>query len=134
MNVEERLARVEQAFVTLTELAVRADERMDSHDRSFNELDTKIAALTDAQIKTEAVLAKLAETQERTDVRLAEMQERTDAKLVKLAEAQERTDAALARLAQAQERTDAKLAETDARLNRLADIVERHISGGRDGQ
>ena len=95
MSVEERLARLEQAFATLTELAVRADERMDSHDRSFDELDTKIAALTDAQIKTEAALAKLAETQERTE---------------------------------------SKLSETDGRLNRLADIVERYISEGRDGK
>lgn len=73
MGVEERVAELETAFVTLTKLAVSSSERMDTHGSWINALgnrmeelaaaqtnsETKIAALTDAQIKTEEALTAL---------------------------------------------------------------------------
>ena len=53
MSVEERVLHLEKSFVMLVELARSANERLNSQDRSFDELDVKIAALADAQIKTE---------------------------------------------------------------------------------
>jgi hypothetical protein len=37
------------------------------------------------------------------------------------------------RITELDERFSERLARTDERLNRLADLVERHISGERDG-
>ncbi|HEY0322349.1 MAG TPA: hypothetical protein VGC66_15435 [Pyrinomonadaceae bacterium] len=84
MSVEERLARLENAFVTLTRLAESVDERTDTHLAWINSLgeaqansEAKIAALADAQIKTEAALVKLAEAH----TKLAESQSHTDQRL-----------------------------------------------------
>ena len=42
----ERLARVERAFVQLTELAVRANERMDEHDARLASVEQAVVLLT----------------------------------------------------------------------------------------
>ncbi len=86
MSVEERVVNLEQAFVALNQLVKRADERQESivesirlltemiqrhdarHDRAEAEqsnADVRIAALADAQIKTEEALNRLETLMER---------------------------------------------------------------------
>ena len=84
MSTEERLARLENAFVTLTRLAENLDDRLNTQPSWINSLgeaqansEAKIAALADAQIKTEEVLVKLAEAH----TKLAESQAHTDRRL-----------------------------------------------------
>jgi len=84
MSTEERLARLENAFVTLTRLAESLDERLNTQLTWVNSLgeaqansEVKIAALADAQIKTEEALVRLAETH----AKLAESQAHTDQRL-----------------------------------------------------
>lgn len=59
-DIEQRVAKPEEfssgvrEFTRiLTEMMRRHDERLDEHDASFRDADEKIAALADAQIKTE---------------------------------------------------------------------------------
>ena len=61
-----RIASLEKSFQALTQLAVSASERADQHGAWINQLgaaqaeaDAKIAALADAQIRTEKALARL---------------------------------------------------------------------------
>jgi vacuolar-type H+-ATPase subunit I/STV1 len=98
MSVEERVANLEQAFLALSHLAKRADERHESvaqsinllteliqrHDARFGEVqaeqsnaDVRLAALADAQIRTEEALRALTvkvdaltDAQQHTDERL----------------------------------------------------------------
>jgi hypothetical protein len=66
--------------------------------------------------------------------------DRFDERLGSLLEAQKQTEAHLSALAvivqelgQVQKLRDAKLVDTDARLNKLIEIVDRFISGSRTG-
>jgi uncharacterized protein YdgA (DUF945 family) len=84
MNTEERLVRLENAFVNLTRLVESLDERLNTQLSWINSLgeaqansDAKIAALADAQIKTEDALVKLAEAH----TKLAESQAHADKRL-----------------------------------------------------
>ncbi|HYH87264.1 MAG TPA: hypothetical protein VEX60_17565, partial [Pyrinomonadaceae bacterium] len=91
MNAEERVAQLESAFVTLTRLVQSHGERFDTHLGWINQLgaaqadlaaaqansEQKIAALVDAQIHTEEVVAS---TNERID-RLIEQAMQTNARL-----------------------------------------------------
>ena len=84
MSTEERLARLENAFVNLTRLAESLDERLNTQLSWINLLgeaqtnsEAKIAALADAQIKTEDALVKLTEAH----TKLAESQAHTDRRL-----------------------------------------------------
>jgi len=129
MSTEERLTRVEDAFVTLTRLAQSLDERLNTQLTWINSLgaaqansEAKIEALTDAQIRTEATLAEAQAKTEAALARLAEMQARTDRKVEALAEAQAKTEAALVRLAESQ-------SHTDQRLDALIDIVREGRNG-----
>lgn len=84
MSTEERLVRLENAFVILTRLAESMDGRLNTQLGWINSLgesqvrleeaqantEVKIAALADAQIRTEEALARLAEAQAHTDQRL----------------------------------------------------------------
>jgi hypothetical protein len=92
-------------------------------------------------------LADLTEKQQQTDANLNRLAnaslsriERIEGVLGTLAEAQVRTEEHVAALAQAQLRTEERVAalaergaETDGRLNSLINVVERHISEGRNG-
>jgi chromosome segregation ATPase len=84
MSTDERLARLENAFVTLTRLAESFDERLNTQLSWINSLgeaqansEAKIAALANAQIKTEDALVRLAEAH----TKLAESQAHTDQRL-----------------------------------------------------
>jgi polyhydroxyalkanoate synthesis regulator phasin len=79
LSTEDRVAQLESAFVTLTRLVQNHGERFDTHMAWINQLgeaqvnsEQKIAALIDAQIRTEAVVAA---TNERID-RLTELVQR----------------------------------------------------------
>lgn len=69
MSTEERLSRLEGAFVILTELARNMDERMDNFnermDERMNNFDEKLSALGEAQRRTEENLNILINTVER---------------------------------------------------------------------
>ena len=84
MSTEERVARLENAFVNLTRLAESLDERLNTQLSWINSLgeaqansEARIAALADAQIKTEDALVRLAEAH----TKLAESQAHTDQRL-----------------------------------------------------
>jgi prefoldin subunit 5 len=71
-KLSARTADLEKHFNMLSQLAVRADERMDGHDAGLSNLTAKLEALADAQIRTEETLNRLGE---RVD-KLAETVER----------------------------------------------------------
>jgi DNA repair exonuclease SbcCD ATPase subunit len=87
----ERIFTLEQSFQMLVQLAQSADERMDQHLAWINQLgeaqantESKLAALTDAQIRTDEALSRLADSQARladSQARLAESQVHTDQRL-----------------------------------------------------
>ena len=86
MSVDERLARLEQAFATLVRLTESASERMDTQEGWINDLgraqaetNEKLAALVDAQIRTEDALRRLAESQVETNRAVAALTGRVDA-------------------------------------------------------
>jgi hypothetical protein len=68
MSVEERLIKLEE-FASdvrnftqvLTQMMKRYDERLDEHAEMFREANRSIAALADAQIRTEDSLQKIVE-------------------------------------------------------------------------
>ena len=96
MSVEQRLIRVEDAFVNLTKLAQTVDGRLDEIDQGLTSLadaqensERKIAALVDAQLKTEGALVRLAKAQESSEHRiaqLADLQARTEGRLQELSD------------------------------------------------
>jgi hypothetical protein len=68
MNIEERVAHLEEFAADvrdftkiLTEMMRRYDERLDEHSEMFREANRSIAALADAQIRTEDSLKKIIE-------------------------------------------------------------------------
>jgi replicative DNA helicase len=72
MSVEERIIKLEefaadvrQFTQVLTEIMKRHDERLDEHTEMFREANHSIAALADAQIRTEDSLKKLIERLDR---------------------------------------------------------------------
>lgn len=158
MSVEERVLRLENAFATLSELAAASedrtdkviallrsmDERMDQHLAWINQLgsaqantETKLAALTDAQIKTEqtltvfdARLAALTEAHIRTEQSLASFQERTERALAEVAARQAETAQALANLTE----KVAYLVDAQARADRRLDALVDTVKEKQDGQ
>ena len=68
MSLEERVIKVEEFAADVrkftqivTEMIRRHDERLDEHAEMFREANHSIAALADAQIRTEDTLKKLIE-------------------------------------------------------------------------
>jgi chromosome segregation ATPase len=59
-NLEKFAADVREFTSYLRDVIRRYDERLDEHENLFHESDEKIAALADAQIKTEDALQRLA--------------------------------------------------------------------------
>jgi chromosome segregation ATPase len=153
MTNEERIVRLEQSFVILTQLARSADERMDTHQSWINDLaaaqansEAKIAALTDAQIQSEsrmnelraaqansdAKIAALADAQARTESSMDELrgaQANSEARIAALADAQIKTEEALVKLAEAHTKLAESQAHTDQRLDALIDVVRELRNG-----
>lgn len=116
----------------LVQLARSADERMEQQLGWINQLgeaqadtEVKMAALTDAQIKTDEALSSLADRLERlaeSQERLAEAQAQSSEAQARSSEGQARLNDALSRLAEAQ-------AHSDQRLDALIDIVREGRNG-----
>ena len=104
-KIDRRVTTVEEAVRLLTDLALRADERMDGLEAAQTNSEVKIAALANALIRLEAA-------QENSEARMAAL---ADAH-VRLEAAQENSEARMVALAESQIRTD-------SRLHSLIDIV-----------
>jgi chromosome segregation ATPase len=103
---EERIARLENSFVILTELARSADEWRDTHRDWISQLAQSQANLAEAQANTDVKIAALVDAQIRTERAQAE----TEVKFKALAAAQANSDAKIAALAGAQIRTEEHIA------------------------
>lgn len=57
-NLVSRIKTVEEAMQALTQLAISASERADTHEQWINELGAAQIELAKAQARTEAALAK----------------------------------------------------------------------------
>jgi chromosome segregation ATPase len=101
VSTDERVAQLESAFVTLTQLVRGHAEQLDTQRGWINELGTAQAKLTAAQADTEEKIAALVNAQIRTEDELRRLAEQG--------------------------------AQADARLDRLAVMVER-LMEGRNGQ
>ena len=107
MSTEERVTQLEQAFVTVTQLLQNHSERLDTHMDWVNQLGSGLTELRAAQAESERRIAQLIDEHIRTEETFRQ-------------------------LAESQRRTDAKVFNTDARLDRLAEIVERMAQNGRE--
>jgi predicted aspartyl protease len=134
---ESRAARLEEAFVTLVEIARVADERLDALNKKTEFILNQQAHAAARLESDESRLARL-EDSFRTLVELARIRdERLDStdrrldifddRMASVAEAQARTDGKLAELAHAQ-------LQTDHRLNKLIEHVDRYVSRNGGGQ
>lgn len=97
-KVEKRVKNVEEAIALLSNLLASHDDRLEDSVKDNENLEAKMAALIDAQIRTEDKMVIL----EAKMVELAEAQARSDAKMAELAESQIRSDARMAALIEVQ--------------------------------
>jgi septal ring factor EnvC (AmiA/AmiB activator) len=81
-NIEPRIKTVEEAMQALTQLAVNASERMDTHESWINELAAQQVSLTTEQVNLAAEQARLA----RAQAALSEAQARSEAVLAETGE------------------------------------------------
>jgi multidrug efflux pump subunit AcrA (membrane-fusion protein) len=115
MSTEDRVAELENAFVTLTRLVQSHGERFDTHLDWINQLGAAQATLTAAQAE------------------LASAQANSEQKIAALVDAQIQTEDELRRLAEAQRHSEETAAAANARLDRLAEMVERLMEGRNGG-
>lgn len=118
-NLEPRIRNVEEAMQILTQLALRADERMDTLDRRADGFDRKMEELA------EDFDRKIGELAEGFDRKIGRLAEGFDKKIGELAEMQKQTEANLsaltsivADLGRAQTRTEKALASLSEKLDR----------------
>lgn len=104
MSTEDRAAQLEGAFATLVQLVRDHGERFDTHLAWINQLGAAQAELTAAQAD------------------LAAAQANSEGKIAALVDAQIRTEDELRRLAE-------QGAQANARIDRLAELVERLTEG-----
>ena len=78
-KLERRVATVEEAVKLLTELALRANERMGDLEEAQANSERKIAALADAQIRTEEAIANLTAKMAEHSAQQAHTDQRLDA-------------------------------------------------------
>ena len=93
----------------------------------MGQLQKKHGQLQDAHRQLEVIVGRLANTTLEGFEGLVDAQIKTEENLSTLTER-------MTALAEAQSRTDERLLETDVRLNTLINVVERHISEGRNGK
>jgi multidrug resistance efflux pump len=115
MNTEDRVAQLESAFVTLTQLVRGHAEQLDTQRGWINQLGTAHAELTAAQAELTAAQAELTAAQANSEHKIAA-----------LVDAQIHTEDELRKLAE-------QGAQANVRLDRLAVMVER-LMEGRNGQ
>lgn len=104
---------------------------------SSEEVERAIEFLVKSQAKHDAQLGQLTEQVTETGKQLqvyAQMQtqfiEICTRTMTGLAEAQARTERTMTGLAEAQARTNERVSQTDARLDRLAALIEQHVTEG----
>ena len=119
---EERVGRLEDAFVTLTKLARNVDERMDSGDERLDSLDEHLKTQIESlhaylQAQSEDFYARLAATKADFYDRLAANKADFDARLATSREEFDR------HLNESTERGRA----IDQRLSKLSDLLERDV-------
>lgn len=125
MTIDERVSRLENAFVTLTRLAENMDARIDRADERMDNFDVKLAALADAQIRTETTLATLTTNQSELTANQSELtanQSELTTKMSELTGKLAELSTKMSELAEAQ-------AHTDSRLDALIDIISNERNG-----
>jgi uncharacterized phage infection (PIP) family protein YhgE len=139
MSTEERLLKLENAVLTLSELAVKVDARDDELEKNFRMLTELVVKANERMDKADEradnlenhfrVLTDLAvSANERMDTH-TEWINTLGAAQANLIEGQANLDAKVAALTDAQIRTEEALAALTLRVDKLADTVERHIEG-----
>ncbi len=78
-NIESRIKTVEEAMQALTQLAISASERMNTHESWINELAAEQVTLAAEQARFARAQANLSEAQARTEAVMAETGERLNA-------------------------------------------------------
>ncbi len=78
-HIESRIKTVEEAMQALTQLAISASERMDTHESWINELAAEQVKLAAEQARLARAQANLSEAQARTEAVMAETGERLNA-------------------------------------------------------
>ncbi len=124
-DTEARQYKLENAFQSLGEFVVNFRRETNGY---FAETDKKLAALVEAQIRTDErfaetdkKLAALVEAQIRTDERFTE----TDKKLLALAEAQAKTDEQMKRTDERVDRLTSDIAALNGRAERMDERLDR---------
>jgi chromosome segregation ATPase len=120
-KVERKVKTVEQAIQILTELVVSHGESIEKSVYNDAELNAKISALIDAQIRSEDRMSVLNEAQIRSEDRMSVLNEAQ----IRLNEAQARSDDKMSALIAAQSRGDEKLQNINAALERLVQLVDK---------
>ncbi|HEV8487429.1 MAG TPA: hypothetical protein VGV87_28035 [Blastocatellia bacterium] len=130
IRTEVHVARLENAFVMFSELAKSMDERLDSSDwradalhEGMSALTGKVAALVDAQIRTEALTDKmsaLVDAQIRTEAHVA----RLENAIVGFAEFAQSMDG---RMDSSDRRADALHEEITALTGKMVALVDAQI-------
>jgi lipid II:glycine glycyltransferase (peptidoglycan interpeptide bridge formation enzyme) len=114
-----KMPQLEEGMRELKDLVVRfvrgTRDRFGVTDHRLKEIDERLLALIDSQIRTDENFKK------------------TDAKLAALTDSQIRTEENLKKTDENLKKTDANLKETDEALKKLIRTVDRHISEGRNG-
>jgi hypothetical protein len=142
MSTEEKVTQLEQSIAIVTRLLQNHSDRSDTQMDWINQLGASHARHDAWLIEMSAAQAEMSAAQAENDRRIAQLIDehvRTDDKFRDLADtfkelavAQQGTQDALNRLAESQRRTDAKVFDTDARLDRIAEAVERMTQNGRE--
>jgi chromosome segregation ATPase len=142
MSTEEKVTQLEQSIAIVTRLLQNHSERLDMHMDWVNQLgasqarhDAWLVEMSTAQAQMSAAHVELRAAQAENERRIAQLVDehiRTDDKFKELAASQQRTEEVLRQLAESQRRTDAKVFDTDARLDRIAEAVERMTRDGRE--
>ena len=127
---QRRTARLEEAFVAVTDMLRRHEDSFDELRAAQAETDQKLAALVDAQARADDEMSKVREAQAEAGQKIAAL---VDAQ-VRIEEAHTRGTeglrASLTELAETMKRLAESQAHTDRRLDGLIDIV-RELRNGR---
>jgi AcrR family transcriptional regulator len=135
--LERLLLLSEQRVLPVVEkLAERVDANPEEARRSSEEMQRNVEFIIRQQAQFTSDMQQLRESQANSERRWERTEESVRA-LLAIAQSHEDETNALresqARLTEAQVRTSSQMAETDERLNALINVVERHITEGRNG-
>ena len=113
-RADQRLTRIENALLQLTETQKRTETNLDELTDVQKQTESKVGELAEAQKQTENNVAELVDVQKRTENKvgeLADVQKQTENKVAELAEAQKLTEAKVEELAEAQKSTENSVGE-----------------------